>query len=152
MAVPLCPSSSPSRLEHLIQDSACSMVITTTDQVARVQEITKRHGQKTIVLDSTWWSEPKLLGDQGEALPPPLTEVMIFILLLLLLLLLLLPLLLLLLLLPPLRPLSLPLPLQVGSEGPDTALILYTAGATTGQARGVALTHTILNNQVDTGP
>jgi len=79
--------------------------------VARVQEITKRQGQKTIVLDSTWWSEPKLLGDQGEALPPPLTE--------------------------------------VGSEGPDTALILYTAGATTGQARGVALTHTILNNQIE---
>ena len=36
VAVPLCPSSDKARLEHLVMDSACSVVVTTKDQV-RIQ-------------------------------------------------------------------------------------------------------------------
>lgn len=69
VAVPLCPSSDHARLEHLMMDSTCSVVVTTKDQVERVHPITKAHGQKLIVLDETWWIEPNKETDQASPLP-----------------------------------------------------------------------------------
>eukprot|EP00092_Neocalanus_flemingeri_P022261 GFUD01024140.1.p1 GENE.GFUD01024140.1~~GFUD01024140.1.p1 ORF type:complete len:636 (+),score=166.22 GFUD01024140.1:685-2592(+) len=69
VAVPLCPSSDQARLEHLMLDSSCSVVVTTKDQVERVHPITKVHGQKLIVLDETWWVDPKEETDQLAPLP-----------------------------------------------------------------------------------
>jgi len=74
VAVPLCPSSDQARLEHLMLDSACSVVVTTKDQVERVHPITKAHGQKLIVLDETWWIEPKEETDQVSPLPDPFVD------------------------------------------------------------------------------
>ena len=34
VAVPLCPTSDQARLEHLMMDSSCSVVVTTKDQVS----------------------------------------------------------------------------------------------------------------------
>ena len=44
-------------------ESKSDLVITTVDQVNRVHAITKKHGQKLIVLDETWWMEPKNESD-----------------------------------------------------------------------------------------
>merc|ERR1712142_1401778 len=74
VAVPLCPSSDQARLEHLMMDSSCSVVVTTKDQVERVHPITKAHGQKLIVLDETWWTEPKEETDQVSPLPEPFVD------------------------------------------------------------------------------
>jgi len=74
VAVPLCPSSDKARLEHLVMDSSCSVVVTTKDQVERVHPITKAHGQKLIVLDETWWIEPKVETDQVSPLPHPFVD------------------------------------------------------------------------------
>lgn len=74
VAVPLCPSSDQVRLEHLMMDSSCSVVVTTKDQVERVHPITKAHGQKLIVLDETWWIEPKEETDQVSPLPDPFVD------------------------------------------------------------------------------
>jgi len=74
VAVPLCPTSDQARLEHLMMDSSCSVVVTTKDQVERVHPITKKHGQKLIVLDETWWTEPKEETDQVSPLPEPFVD------------------------------------------------------------------------------
>jgi len=74
VAVPLCPGSDQARLEHLMMDSSCSVVVTTKDQVERVHPITKAHGQKLIVLDETWWTEPKQETDQVSPLPEPFVD------------------------------------------------------------------------------
>jgi len=63
VAVPLCSSSHQDRLEHILMESKSDLVITTVDQVNRVHAITKKHGQKLIVLDETWWMEPKNESD-----------------------------------------------------------------------------------------
>merc|ERR1719412_721101 len=64
VAVPLCPSSDQARLEHLVQDSGCEVLVTTREQVDRLHPISRQHGQKLIVLDQTWWVEPKKETDQ----------------------------------------------------------------------------------------
>lgn len=110
VAVPLCPSSSHSRLEHVIQDSGCAVVVATKDQVERVRAVTRQHGQKLVMLDETWWEGPKELGET-LALPPPMVE--------------------------------------VNEDQTSNALILYTAGFTTGRPKGVVLTHDILRSQID---
>ena len=69
VAVPLCPSSDQARLEHLLMDAQCEMVITTKDLVNRVHSLTKKNGQKLIVLDETWWKEPKQEIDNTSPLP-----------------------------------------------------------------------------------
>jgi len=74
VAVPLCISSDQARLEHLVMDSGCSVVVTTKDQVERVHSITKVHGQKLIVLDETWWVEPKEETDRVSPLPDPFVD------------------------------------------------------------------------------
>lgn len=66
VAVPLCPSSDQARVEHVIMDTKADLVITTVDQVSRVHNFTKAHGQKLIVLDETWWTEPKTVNDLEE--------------------------------------------------------------------------------------
>ena len=45
-------------------------------QAHAVHTVTKRHGHKLIVLDDTWWSEPKQEADLApdSALPPPPAE------------------------------------------------------------------------------
>ena len=69
VAVPLCPTSEQARLEHLVMDARCEMVITTKDLVSRVHSLTKKNGQKLIVLDETWWKEPKQEIDSSSPLP-----------------------------------------------------------------------------------
>lgn len=69
VAVPLCPASDQARLEHLVMDAHCEMVITTKDLVSRVHSLTKKNGQKLIVLDETWWKEPKQEIDESSPLP-----------------------------------------------------------------------------------
>ena len=60
VAVPLCPSRSQERLETIIQDSNCDLVIATADQINRVHTITKKHeesGNPTACKTWTgiWW-------------------------------------------------------------------------------------------------
>jgi len=76
VAVPLCPSSHQDRLEHVIMESQSDLVITTVDQVNRIHAITKKQGQKLIVLDQTWWEEPKNESDidRSSNLPPSLVD------------------------------------------------------------------------------
>jgi len=69
VAVPLCPGSDQARLEHLVMEARCEMVITTKDLVSRVHSLTKKNGQKLIVLDETWWKEPKEEIDSSSPLP-----------------------------------------------------------------------------------
>lgn len=69
VAVPLCPTSDQARLEHLVMDAQCEVVITTKDLVSRVHSLTKKNGQKLIVLDETWWKEPKQEIDDSSPLP-----------------------------------------------------------------------------------
>lgn len=66
VAVPLCPSSDQARVEHVIMDTKADLVITTVDQVSRIHNFTKVHGQKLIVLDETWWTEPKTVNDLDD--------------------------------------------------------------------------------------
>jgi len=71
VAVPLCPSTDQARVEHVIMDTKADLVITTVDQVSRVHNFTKAHGQKLIVLDETWWTEPKKVTDlEGDSSLP----------------------------------------------------------------------------------
>ena len=76
VAVPLCPSSQQDRLEHVIMESQSDLVITTVDQVNKIHAVTKKYGQKLIVLDETWWMEPKNESeiDISSNLPPPLVD------------------------------------------------------------------------------
>ena len=71
VAVPLCPSRSSQRLEHVILDSKCDMVIVTAEQINKVHGIVKKHGQKLIVLDDSWWTEPKDEQDLSDNSPLP---------------------------------------------------------------------------------
>ena len=41
----------------------CNLVITTPDQVSRIHNLVKNNGIKMIVLDDTWWSDPKTVDD-----------------------------------------------------------------------------------------
>lgn len=66
VAAPLCPSSDQARVEHVIMDTKADLVITTVDQVSRIHNFTKVHGQKLIVLDETWWTEPKTVNDLDD--------------------------------------------------------------------------------------
>jgi len=78
VAVPLCPSSDQARLEHLVQDSGCEVLVTTREQVDRLHPISRQHGQKLIVLDQTWWVEPKKETDQTTPLPEPFVDPELF--------------------------------------------------------------------------
>jgi len=108
VAVPLCPSSPLQRLHHQVADSTCSLVVTTRELADRLLPVTKAQGTKVIVLDDTWWADPRL-GDLSEPLPPPLVE----------------------------------------GESEETAMLLYTSGATSGSPRGVTLSHSILGKQIE---
>lgn len=63
VAVPLCPSSDQERLEYQMMKTKCNLVITTPDQVNRIHNLVKNNGIKMIVLDDTWWSDPKTVDD-----------------------------------------------------------------------------------------
>ena len=114
---------------------------------------------KVIVLDDTWWADPRL-GDLSEPLPPPLVEVvpspycqyshqcclsnwpfqrgeardkgteMLLITS------------------SCSRSCSSPSPSLSQGESEETAMLLYTSGATSGSPRGVTLSHSILGKQV----
>jgi len=73
IAVPLCPSSTLARLQHQVVDSTCTLVITTREHADTLLPITRQHGQRVIVLDDTWWADPRV-ADPSEPLPPPLLE------------------------------------------------------------------------------
>lgn len=70
-AVPLCPSRSQQRLEHIILDSKCDLVIVTAEHVNKVHGIAKTLGHKLIVLDDTWRTEPKDETDLNDNSPLP---------------------------------------------------------------------------------
>jgi len=71
IAVPLCPSRSQQRLEHIILDSKSDLIVVTAEHINKVHGIAKKHGQKLIVLDDTWWNEPKDDTDINDNTPLP---------------------------------------------------------------------------------
>jgi malonyl-CoA/methylmalonyl-CoA synthetase len=72
VAVPLAKTLNEDSLEFQIQDSGCSLVITTKDLVDKIHPITKKYNHKLIVLDETWVANPKKSVDTSKPLQQPI--------------------------------------------------------------------------------